>query len=32
MENAIIVEADRGKTTVIMYSEDYSKKVHKFLT
>ena len=31
-ENAIIVKADKGKTTVIIYSDDYSKKVHNFLT
>jgi len=31
-ENAIMVPADRGKTTVIIYSEDYSNKVHAFLT
>ena len=26
MENATIVKADKGKTTVIIYSDDYSKK------
>jgi len=31
-ENAIIVKADKGKTTVIIYSDDFSKKVHNFLT
>ena len=30
-ENAIIVKADEGKTVVIIYSDDYSKKVHNFL-
>jgi hypothetical protein len=32
MENAILVPADKGKTTVIIYLDDYSKKVHNFLT
>ena len=31
-ENAIIVKADKVKTTVIIYSDDYSTKVHNFLT
>ena len=31
-ENTIIVKATRGKTTVIVYSDDYSKKVPNFLT
>jgi len=30
-ENAIIVEADKGKTSVILYSDDYTEKVHTFL-
>ena len=31
-ENAIVVKVDKGKTTVIIYSDDYSEKVHIFLT
>jgi hypothetical protein len=31
-ENAITVKADKGKTTIIIYSDDYSKKLHNFLT
>jgi hypothetical protein len=31
-ENAIMVPADKGKTTVIIYSDNYSNKVHAFLT
>jgi hypothetical protein len=30
-ENAILVPADKGKTIVIIYSVDYSNKVHIFL-
>ena len=30
-ENAIIVKADKGKTSVILYSDDYKEKVHTFL-
>ena len=30
-ENAIIVKADKGKTSVILYSDDYTEKVHTFL-
>jgi hypothetical protein len=30
MENVILIQPDKGKT-VIIYSEDYSKKVHTFL-
>jgi hypothetical protein len=32
MENAIMVPADKGKTTVNIYLHDYSNKVHAFLT
>jgi uncharacterized SAM-dependent methyltransferase len=32
MENAMIVHADKGKTVVIINSDEYSKKVHIFLT
>ena len=31
-ENSIIVKADKGKPAVIIYSDDYSKKIHNFLT
>jgi hypothetical protein len=31
-ENAMIVRADKGKTMVIINSDEYSKKVHTFLT
>ena len=31
-ENAIITLADKGKTTVIIYSKEYSEKVQSFLT
>ena len=31
-ENAIITQAVKGKTVVIIKSEDYAKKVHQFLT
>ena len=30
MENAIIVKADKGKTSVILYADDYTEKVHIF--
>jgi hypothetical protein len=30
-ENAIIVQADKGKTVVIINSKEYSKKVHTFM-
>jgi hypothetical protein len=30
-ENAIIVKADKGKTSVILYTDDYAEKVHTFL-
>jgi dihydroneopterin aldolase len=30
-ENAIIVKADKGKTGVILFSDDYTAKVHTFL-
>jgi hypothetical protein len=32
MMNPIMVPADKGKTTVTIYSDDYSNKVHVFLT
>jgi hypothetical protein len=32
MDNAILVQADKGKTVVVINSEDYSKKVQTFLT
>jgi hypothetical protein len=31
-ENAIITQADKGKTIVIINSEEYSKTIHAFLT
>jgi hypothetical protein len=31
-ENAIITQADKDKTIVIIYSKEYSEKVHSFLT
>jgi len=31
-ENAIITQADEGKTIVIIYSKEYSEKVQSFLT
>ena len=31
-ENAMIAQADKGKTTVIMYTQDYTDKVHAFLS
>jgi hypothetical protein len=31
-ENAILVPADNGKSIVIIYSDDYSNKLHIFLT
>jgi hypothetical protein len=30
-ENAIIAQADKGKTVVIIYSDEYSKKLHTLL-
>jgi hypothetical protein len=30
--NAIITTADKGKTTVIVYTHDYNEKVHTFLS
>jgi hypothetical protein len=32
MENAILVQADKRKTIIIINSEEYSKKVQTFLT
>jgi hypothetical protein len=32
MENTMIVRADKGKTTVIINKDEYTKKVHNFLT
>jgi hypothetical protein len=29
--NAILIKADKGKTSVILYSGDYTEKVHTFL-
>ena len=29
--NAIIAQADKGKTVVIIYQQDYNNKVHNFL-
>jgi hypothetical protein len=31
IENAIVTQADKGKTIVIIDSKEYSKKVHSFL-
>jgi len=31
-ENAMVVKADKGKTCVIIYTDEYNKKVHNFLT
>ena len=31
-ENATIARADKGKTTVIIYTQDYTDKVHAFLS
>jgi hypothetical protein len=31
-ENAIITQADKGKTVVIINSDEYSRKIHSFLT
>jgi len=31
VENAIIVKADKSKTSVILYTDDYAEKVHTFL-
>jgi hypothetical protein len=31
-ENAIVVKADKGKTSVIIYSDVYTEQVHNFLT
>jgi len=31
-ENAMVVKADKGKTCVIIYTDEYKKKVHNFLT
>jgi hypothetical protein len=31
-KNAIVIQADEGKTIVIINSKEYSKKVHSFLT
>jgi hypothetical protein len=31
-ENAIVTQADKGKTTVIIDAKEYLKKVHSFLT
>jgi len=30
--NAMITHADKGKTTVIIYTNDYNDKVHTFLS
>jgi len=32
MENEIIFQADKEKTIVIINTEEYSKKVHTFIT
>jgi len=32
MENAIIIKTDKGKTSVIIYSDDYAKKIYTFLS
>ena len=31
-ENAMITKADKGKTRVVIYTKDYSAKVHEFLS
>jgi hypothetical protein len=31
-ENAMIAQVDKGKSTVIMYTQDYTDKVHAFLS
>jgi len=31
MENAIIVKAGKGKTSIILYSDEYAEKMHTFL-
>ena len=30
-ENAMVVKADKGKTCVIIYTDEYNKEVHNFL-
>jgi hypothetical protein len=30
--NAMLVQADKGRTTVIIYKEHYTNKIHNFLT
>ena len=30
--NAMLVQADKGRTTVTVYKEDYTNKIHNFLT
>jgi nitrous oxidase accessory protein NosD len=30
--NAMIAQIDKGKTTVIIYKEEYAEKIHTFLT
>ena len=30
-ENAMVAKADKGKTCVIIYTDEYNKKVHNFL-
>ena len=30
-ENAMVAKADKGKMCVIMYTDEYNKKVHNFL-
>lgn len=32
MENAIIIKEDKGKTSVITYSDDYAEKIYIFLS
>jgi hypothetical protein len=32
MENAMLVRTDKGKITVIINKDQYTKKVHNFLT
>ena len=30
-ENAMVAKADKGKTCIIIYTDEYNKKVHNFL-
>jgi hypothetical protein len=32
IENAMIAKTDKGKTTVIIYKDEYAEKIHTFLT